>query len=226
MIGLLYGQGDFFKTIDISTRCGQDSDCNPASAAGILGTMMGYSNIPERWMKNLREVEDMNFAYTDISLNKTYKMSMDQAMQLIERNGGKIDENEVSIKTQKVEPVRFEQSFPGLYPVKQVVHNDNTVSDIGTIEFEGTGIAVNGEVRSADQSYVAEIEAYLDGKLVESFKMPAAFHDRRLDIFWTYELPKGKHTLEFKWLNPAEGVSIRCPNHIIYSDQPATDNHQ
>ena len=226
VIGLLYGQGDFFKTIDISTRCGQDSDCNPASAAGILGTMMGYSNIPERWMKNLREVEDMNFAYTDISLNKTYKMSMDQAMQLIERNGGKIDENEVSIKTQKVEPVRFEQSFPGLYPVKQVVHNDNTVSDIGTIEFEGTGIAVNGEVRSADQSYVAEIEAYLDGKLVESFKMPAAFHDRRLDIFWTYELPKGKHTLEFKWLNPAEGVSIKCPNHIIYSDQPATDNHR
>ncbi|MDE6609380.1 MAG: ADP-ribosylglycohydrolase family protein, partial [Muribaculaceae bacterium] len=105
-------------------------------------------------------------------------------------------------------------------------HNDTTISDIGTIEFEGTGIAVNGEVRSADQSYVAEIEAYLDGKLVESFKMPTAYHNRRLDIFWTYELPKGKHTLEFKWLNPAEGVSIRCPNHIIYSDQPATDNHQ
>ena len=42
VIGLLYGNGDFFKTMDIATRCGQDSDCNPATAAGILGTMIGY----------------------------------------------------------------------------------------------------------------------------------------------------------------------------------------
>jgi hypothetical protein len=42
VIGLLYGQKDFYKTMDISTRCGQDSDCNPATAAGILGVMMGY----------------------------------------------------------------------------------------------------------------------------------------------------------------------------------------
>lgn len=32
ILGLLYGQGDFEKTIDISTRAGQDSDCNPASS--------------------------------------------------------------------------------------------------------------------------------------------------------------------------------------------------
>lgn len=36
VMGLLYGNGDFFKTMDIATRCGQDSDCNPATAAGIL----------------------------------------------------------------------------------------------------------------------------------------------------------------------------------------------
>ena len=33
VMGLLYGNGDFFKTMDIATRCGQDSDCNPATAA-------------------------------------------------------------------------------------------------------------------------------------------------------------------------------------------------
>ena len=61
LIGLLYGEGDFSKTLDIATRCGQDSDCNPASAGGILGAMLGYDNIPEKWMRNLREVEDMDF---------------------------------------------------------------------------------------------------------------------------------------------------------------------
>ena len=33
VMGLLYGAGDFGKTMEISTRCGQDSDCNPSSAA-------------------------------------------------------------------------------------------------------------------------------------------------------------------------------------------------
>lgn len=29
LIGLLYGEGDFSKTLDIATRCGQDSDWQP-----------------------------------------------------------------------------------------------------------------------------------------------------------------------------------------------------
>ncbi|MBP9998155.1 MAG: ADP-ribosylglycohydrolase family protein, partial [Bacteroidales bacterium] len=71
LVGLLYGEGDFEKTMEISTRCGQDSDCNPASAAGILGTMNGYSWIPAKYLDSLKEAEDIDFAYTDISLNKT-----------------------------------------------------------------------------------------------------------------------------------------------------------
>ena len=39
-LGLLYGKGDFAKTIEVSTRSGQDSDCNPSSAAGILGVIL------------------------------------------------------------------------------------------------------------------------------------------------------------------------------------------
>ncbi|MHC4495062.1 MAG: ADP-ribosylglycohydrolase family protein, partial [Planctomycetota bacterium] len=53
LVGLLYGEKDFGKTIDISTRCGDDSDCNPASAGGILGTMIGYDNIPDYWKQGL-----------------------------------------------------------------------------------------------------------------------------------------------------------------------------
>src|SRR4029079_4707630 len=46
-IGLLYGESDFRKTMSIATRCGQDSDCNPSSAVGILGVIKGYRAIPE-----------------------------------------------------------------------------------------------------------------------------------------------------------------------------------
>jgi hypothetical protein len=79
IIGLLYGNGDYGKTIDISTRCGQDSDCNPASAAGILGTMIGYSNIPDYWKQGLDKVEDVDFKYTTISLNDVYDLGIKHA---------------------------------------------------------------------------------------------------------------------------------------------------
>jgi ADP-ribosylglycohydrolase len=47
VIGLLYGGSDFHKTLTIATRCGQDSDCNPASALGVLGVIKGYKAIPD-----------------------------------------------------------------------------------------------------------------------------------------------------------------------------------
>ena len=42
VLGLLYGNGDYSKTLEITTRAGQDADCNPSTTAGILGAMIGY----------------------------------------------------------------------------------------------------------------------------------------------------------------------------------------
>lgn len=48
-MGLLYGNGDFYKTMNVATRCGQDNDCNPANAAGVLGTLLGAHAIPAEY---------------------------------------------------------------------------------------------------------------------------------------------------------------------------------
>ena len=63
VLGLLYGQGDMTRTISIATRAGQDSDCNPSSAAGILGAIIGYSKIPAFWKQGLADVEPVAFEY-------------------------------------------------------------------------------------------------------------------------------------------------------------------
>ena len=52
-LGLLYGRGDFARTLEIATRAGQDSDCNPSTAGGILGVMLGYSGIPDAWKSGI-----------------------------------------------------------------------------------------------------------------------------------------------------------------------------
>lgn len=227
IIGLLYGDGDFERTIDISTRCGYDSDCNPASAGGILGTMLGYSNIPEKWMKNLREVEDRDFAYTDISLNETYSMSFDQALQVIARNGGTVKEDEVVINYQKPQPVRFEQAFEGLAP-KPVIEVGKELRDLGTIKFKGSGVVVRYTFfrsieeawsKDRDNEYVAQIEVVIDGKPYETVSLPVEDRARKLELFYTYDLEDGPHEMEINWLNPEPDKHIDIISCVAYGSR-------
>ena len=51
LIGLLYGEGDFAKTICIAVNCGEDTDCTAATAGSIFGIIHGAKAIPEKWIK-------------------------------------------------------------------------------------------------------------------------------------------------------------------------------
>ena len=55
LMGLLFGKRDPVQTTVISCRCGQDSDCNPSSSAGVLFTTIGFSNLPARFDAGLDE---------------------------------------------------------------------------------------------------------------------------------------------------------------------------
>lgn len=222
VLGLLYGNGDYTLTLEISTRAGQDSDCNPSSAGGILGTMLGYSGIPDYWKMGLSEVEDMPFHYTNMSLNDVYEISYRHALEMIQRNGGHVGQNEVKIAIQKPEAVRFEKSFDGLYPVERKgVHR--TLESEHVISFEGTGIVLRGQAQKENQSdpdYVFELELHIDGLKVEEFKMPTDFRTRRHEIFWSYQLPKGAHEAKVVIKNPQSGYFIRATDYTVYGDQP------
>src|ERR1043165_3840473 len=61
VMGLLYGNGDFTKSLEIATRCGQDADCNTSTVGGILGTVLGYDKIPAYWKRGLQQAEDIDF---------------------------------------------------------------------------------------------------------------------------------------------------------------------
>jgi len=46
VLAILYGGGDFNDTVQIGVLAGWDSDCNPATAGGLIGTINGYSGLP------------------------------------------------------------------------------------------------------------------------------------------------------------------------------------
>ncbi len=49
ILALLYGQGDFAKTVCIATMCGWDTDCNAGNVGTIAGVAYGLENIEMRW---------------------------------------------------------------------------------------------------------------------------------------------------------------------------------
>lgn len=221
IIGLLYGEGDFGKTIKISTLCGQDSDCNPASAGGILGSILGYSNIPEEWKNDLKEVEDLNFKYTDISLNKAYEYSFNQAIKNIKNNGGTETSNQVIIKFQEAKPVKLEQAFAGHYPkeFKNLQHSFTLNQSDIQFNFEGNGFVIKGGCqRGADEDYIGVMDVFIDGKLYESAKIPGDFKIRRLELVWAYDLNEGKHNVKIHLKNPEATSKIEMNRILVYSD--------
>ena len=52
---LLYGEGDFTRTIGLAVMGGWDTDCNGATAGSILGAMLGGAALPEAWVAPLTD---------------------------------------------------------------------------------------------------------------------------------------------------------------------------
>jgi hypothetical protein len=114
-MGLLYGGGDFWKSMNISMRCGVDSDCNPSSVAGILGTVLGMKEIPEKWaiLKNLpieniaiKEIFPNPIKWDDI-LDATVEVGKWNILQ----NGGYLSEGVFYIPYQTPTSAPLEQTI-------------------------------------------------------------------------------------------------------------------
>jgi hypothetical protein len=222
VMGLLYGENDFTKTLQIAIRCGQDADCNPSTAGGILGAVLGYNQIPAYWKMGLKEAESIDFKYTEMSLSTVYKVGLKHALENIKRNGGSVRGDSVAIELQVPVPVRFEKSFDGLFPVVKIPANWSPAKDEILFDFEGTGFVLKGEAMTkiTGSDYIFRTELYVDGNLVELPILPTAFNERRQELCWKYDLRKGKHEVRLKILNPNPNAEIRAGEAIIYSDKP------
>jgi uncharacterized lipoprotein YehR (DUF1307 family) len=232
LIGLLYGEGDFTKSMDISMRCGQDSDCNPSSVGGILGTMMGYDKIPVNWLDSYKEIEDVTLNYTSVSLNDCYEICLSSSLENITKHGGSVNGDEITIKYREAETLPLEVAYPDIYPTDKVTL-EKPIEEVGKIEFTGTGIVVLGgpsrqmfrKMMEDEVEYTAEIEVTIDGEKTIIRKLPFNYHSRALELFYDVQLPEGNHTLELKWLNPAEGFDIPVTSYTVFSDQLVKKDH-
>ncbi|PYP99518.1 MAG: hypothetical protein DMF82_24645, partial [Acidobacteria bacterium] len=108
-LGLLYGKGDFARTLDVSTRAGQDSDCNPSSAAGILGVILGYERIPDEWKSGIPRLAGTKFRFTSYSFDEITQSTLKRALKVIEGAGGRVTPTEVLVPRQLPRAPALEQ---------------------------------------------------------------------------------------------------------------------
>jgi hypothetical protein len=234
-LGLLYGKGDFSKTVEIATRAGQDSDCNPSSAAGILGVMLGYEKIPDFWKSGIPKISDTKFQFTNYSYNEICKSTLNRALMIVKQAGGKVEGGEVIIPLQKPKSARLEQWNPGI-PDKRIDAKDSswtwkgkwtedaksgakTTNGAGaeaTLNFTGTAVFVLG---SNSQSG-GRADVYIDGK--RQRMLDAYIVERTSDnaLWHIYGLKQGAHTLRVVTRSDADprskGKNIVISSAVIF----------
>lgn len=54
-LSMLYGEGDFSRTIEIATMCSWDTDCNASNVGTILGVANGLAGIPNHYRAPLED---------------------------------------------------------------------------------------------------------------------------------------------------------------------------
>ena len=135
VMGLLYGEGDPDKTVIISTLCGQDSDCNPSNAAGILFTSIGFSNLPPRFTSNLNS--ELKFSHTAYNFPRLIEVCEILARQSVTQAGGRIEKNR---EGEEVLVIPFAVPKPGMleqcWQPGPVVGSRFTAEEMGKIEIE------------------------------------------------------------------------------------------
>ncbi len=153
VMGLLYGEGDPAKTLEISTRCGQDSDCNPSNAMAVLGVIKGFSGLPKDMQDGVTAIGDSLFINTTYSFNTAVKSTYKYAQDLILRDSGKIDENSIMIKSQNPFAPVLEVAFPDLVTDKTV-----SVFDQPSWKFKGgwRPFEITSDKKMVKQSMYAE----------------------------------------------------------------------
>ncbi|UCF38820.1 MAG: ADP-ribosylglycohydrolase family protein [Acidobacteriota bacterium] len=221
-LGLLYGESDFGRTLEISTRAGQDSDCNPSNAAGVLGVIHGYEGIPQDWKEGIDEIANEKFSYTKYSFKGIVESTEKRVVMAVEAAGGRLEDGLLIVKTQKTQPAELQLWDDYGSPVERISVNDprwtwtgpwekitqdswdnemplQTTSEKGAsaeVSFEGTGAILVGPYLPDG----GKLDVELDGEGVGTFDV---FSDEEYgkggeSIYHVFGLEAGVHTIRIE----------------------------
>ena len=99
ILAMLYGEGDFQRTLDLSCAMGFDADNQAATVAGLMGVMYGMKGLPENlylpvkgWTKpfNDKYINITRYDLPDTQISVIIDNTLQQTIDLIVSKGGKV----------------------------------------------------------------------------------------------------------------------------------------
>jgi hypothetical protein len=227
VMGLLYGNGDPLKTLEVATRCGQDSDCNPSNAMSVLGVIKGFNGLPADMRDGVTAIGDSTFINTNYTFKKAVENTYRYAVDFVRKAGGEVKENEILVKMQDPVSPPFEVSFPNLvFDHRISIFEDSQwrlkgkwqtykmtpwgetspvqqsryaekAGDNAELTFNGTGIALKGNWVKDGGKAVI----YLDGKLqrtIDSYFYWSKQEHQDMVLWHAFGLEPGDHTVKLE----------------------------
>jgi hypothetical protein len=242
VLGLLYGDGDPMKTMEITTRCGQDSDCNPSNAMAVLGVIKGFKALPAEFTKGVIEYKDSIFINTNYSFTKAVDNTFNYALGFIAKDSGIISGNTIKIKVQQPVAPHLEVAFPnvvfdkkvtvfakdswkfkGKWEILKVSQSAEKKGDMCEFSFTGTGASLTGVWNKVG----GKADIFVDGVF-----------DRTIDTYFNYNkqeygttsiwhkfgLTQGNHKVRIEIrgekVPESEGTKINLTDALVFITAP------
>ncbi|HPS54048.1 MAG TPA: ADP-ribosylglycohydrolase family protein [Sedimentisphaerales bacterium] len=228
VIGLMFGNGDIDKTITTSACCGQDSDCNPSNAAGVLGVIKGYAGLDDKF-KAMNP--DEKFIFSGYSFGELTELCTKFAKTAVLKEGGVIKKDESGkeyflIPDKKPVPSEFVQSWePGAVAGTKFTEEEFAKINKG-IEFNidefapGFYVTYCGNViRATDKKVDTGLKKELNGKKNVLVTLPMDFNTGCI-VKKTFVVPEGKTVLKLNVGREMDGywqLLVQCNGTQIFS---------
>ena len=127
LMGLLYGDGDFEKSVRLSLICGQDSDCDPSTVGAVLGNYLGASGIPAVFRDALDKT-GRKFSFTDYTYSDAVALNFRLMKEQFASCGAHLSDGVWTIPIPDNAPSLPVEQWPdGVYVYTDITVEENTL---------------------------------------------------------------------------------------------------
>ena len=192
MLGMLYGEGDFKKSMILAINCGDDTDCTGATLGALWGILYGTAGIPADWAAHIGE----NITTVAINRGSLYGVP-ETCEQLTDRV---IAQQEVMRRANHVWNIR--------------ICDEETHADEADIEKFYGGAFAKKLCALAGNAYVIDF-VWGEAEVVFAGE-PVALPGGSIDVTFNFtnKFPDPKH-VQLRWLLP-EGFTVSGGRRDLY----------
>ncbi|OPJ60217.1 ADP-ribosylglycohydrolase family protein [Clostridium oryzae] len=187
MLSLLYGNGDFSKSINICNMCGWDTDCNVANVGTIIGVKNGLEGIDYKWRKPINDLVICSSVIGSLNI-----LDIPQCALYISKYGYKIA-NDLSygkyVDALSGSGAKYNFNLPGSTHGFRIESDDSESMNLSLLHSDSVFHSGNGalKISGSTMAYGTEIKVFN-----KTYYRPDDFNDSRYDPAFSPTLYPGQ----------------------------------